>query len=234
MVTRGDFLASTALVVASPTGASPSPASSPTPQSEASFPPLEFDVTAFDAALSTTATHRHLFAATKLAGGLVLGQMRGVLDAYEDIGMPAAGVHPVAVFYHGLSVLLGFDDVVWNEYFIPTRSKRTQHMNEYERDFNTVYDPKVRGNPCLHKTGKKDDSSIEALVADAGARFFVCNNAAKGFAQYYIAPRLKSDPLKVYATLAAHLVPNAMLVPAGIWAVHAVQERRYTYLQATL
>jgi hypothetical protein len=233
MVSRGDFLAGAALAVASPVAASPSPSASPTPEPEPSFPPLQFDAAAFETVLQTRALHRHLFASTRLEGALVLGQMRGVLDAYRDIGVTPADVHPAAVFYHGLSICLGFDDLVWNEYFIPMQRKNVKSANEFAKDFDTVYDTKTHGNPCLHKTGKKDDSSIESLVADCDARFFVCNNAAKGVSQY-IGHLLKADPLKVYAALESHLVPNTMLVPAGVWAVHAVQERKYTYLQATL
>jgi hypothetical protein len=233
MTTRSEFLAGTVFAAASPLGGSPSPAASPTSWPEPSWPPLRFDVPAFDAALETTAAHRHLFAATKVAGGLVLGQIRGVADAYASFGVPAQDMRPAAVFYHGASVALGFDDAIWNEYFIPMQPKNAHDLSDFEKDFKTVYDPKVRGNPCLHQTGKKDDSSIEYLAANLQARFFVCNQAAKGFS-LFAARRLKLDPLTVYARLAAHLVPNAMLVPAGIWAVHAVQERRYTYLQATL
>ncbi len=232
MATRGEFLAGAALATAAPSVvASPAPTSLPSPQP--SFPPLHFDVAAFDAALATTAEHRHLFATTKIDGGLVFGQMRGVLDDYKEIAVSATGVRPVGVFYHGPSVVLGFDDAMWNEYFSRLHPKGTEILNAYAKDFDTVYDPKKRGNPCLHTTGKKDDSSIESLVRDSDARFFICNNATKGFA-HYIAHSMKLDPLAVYATLATHLVPNAMLTPSGVWAVHAIQERHYTYLQATL
>jgi hypothetical protein len=233
LITRADFLAATALAAASPTAPTAASTASPTPQPEPSFPPLHFDVAAFDAALATTASHRHLFATTKLAGGLVLGQMRGIADAYSSIAVSSQDVRPVAVFYHGLSITLAFDDTVWNDYFIPTLPKGMRKVDDLQKDFSTVYDAKVRGNPCLHTTGKKDDSSIETLVADYQARFFVCNEAAKGFSEF-IARRLKLDPLMVYQNLASHLVPKTMLTPSGVWAVHAVQERHYTYLQATL
>jgi len=248
MTTRKSFLASGAALAAlappaamaspspaasasPPGGAIPQAAPSATPSPEPSFPPLKFQLSAFEAALKTAAPHRHMFAATHIAGGQVFGAMRGVLDAYADIGVPAKDVHPVAVLYHGGSVYLGFDDAMWNEYFIPLQPKGNLNLNDYAKDFNTVYDAGTHGNPCLPKSG--GDSSIESLVADAGAHYFVCNNATKGFATY-IARYLKKDPVDVYATLAAHLVPNAMLVPAGIWAVHAIQERGYTYLQDNL
>lgn len=242
MQTRSEFLANGTLAFLAPAAAgkpggasplpSPSPSASPSP--EPSLPPLHFDLAAFDTTLNVAAPHRHLFASIKLDGGLVLGQMRNTLNAYHDIGIPMADVRPVAVFYHGLSVTLGFDDTAWNEYFIPLFGPKAKHPDsDTAKDFNSVYDAKKRGNPCLHKQGGSDDTSIEALVADAGARFFVCNNAAKGFARY-IARHLGKPVGEVYGTLATHLVPNASLVPAGVWAVHAIQERRYTLLQSTL
>ncbi|MBV8584372.1 MAG: hypothetical protein JO241_10275 [Candidatus Eremiobacteraeota bacterium] len=236
MPTRLDFLTSGAIVALAPATVAAAPASSPSPAPTPSMPPLDFDMAAFDKALDTASTkhHRHMFASTKIEGGLAFGQMRGVLDAYRELGIPLSDVHTVAVLYHGGSVLLGFDDVMWTRYFIPLQPHAKKDMVEFAKDFDTVYDAqKTKGNPCLHKTGDKDDSSIETLVAMVDARFFVCNNAAKGFAGF-IAHKLKLDAVTVYRDLAAHLVPNAMLVPAGVWALGAVQERFYTYQQSTL
>ncbi|HTX59684.1 MAG TPA: hypothetical protein VMH02_08370 [Verrucomicrobiae bacterium] len=240
MPSRLDFLAAGAIAALAPAtaAASPSPAQSASPKAspspEPSFPPLHFDMAAFDAALETAAPHRHMFASLRLDGGQVLDTMRGVLSAYAQIGVAAKDVHPVAVLYHGEAITLGFDDTVWNDYLIPTHAKDPKTFDAFDKDFASVYTPgKTKGNPELHKTNDKDDSSIEGLVADAGARFFVCNEATKGFASY-IARHLKKSPLDVYAAMASNLVPNAMLVPAGVWAVHAVQERRYTYQQVNL
>ena len=237
MQTRSDFIASgTVALLAPAAGKTPAPLASPSPSPspEPSLPPLHFDVPAFNAILDVAAPHRHLFGATKLDGGLVFGQMRGTLNAYRDIGVSLRDVRPVAVLYHGLSVTLGFDDTVWNEYFIPVLAPQGKKNGDEEaKDFNSIYDAKKRGNPCLHKQGGNDDTSIESLVADAGARFFVCNNATKGFARY-IARHLHKPPVAVYNDLTAHLVPNCALVPAGVWAMHAIQERRYTLLQSTL
>jgi intracellular sulfur oxidation DsrE/DsrF family protein len=225
MTTRGEFLAGTAVAAAQIATASPSP--------KPSFPPLHFDMAQFDAVLGVPARHKHLFASAKINGGLILDSVRGTIGAYRDVGAPLKDVQPAVVFYHGSS-FLGFDDRIWNAYFIPfMQPKAGKALNDFQKDFNTVYNSKVRGNPCLHKTDKPDDTSIESLVADAGTRFFVCNNAAKGIAGG-VATALKLDPLDVYTQMSAHLVPNAMLVPAGVWAIHAVQERKYTYMQATL
>ncbi len=82
----------------------------------------------------------------------------------------------------------------------------------------------------LKKKGGDWDSSVPALIADANARFFVCNLAAHGWATR-IAKQLHLPAKDVYEDLASHMIPNAMLVPAGVWAIHAIQERQYTPLQ---
>lgn len=240
MQRRSDFLALGALAaVAAPAAAraavaTPRPSASPQPSATPQpIPPLQFDRTAFDAALDVPAPHRHLFAAVTLDGGEVFGAMRNTLNAYSDIGTPLRDVHPVAVLYHGLAVLLGFDDSMWNQYFIPLRAALAEIDGAVAKDFASVYDGKKRGNPSLHKTGGRDDASIETLAAEANARFFLCNNATQGFSRF-IATHLKKSSVAVYTDLAAHLVPNASLVPAGVWAVHAVQEHKYTLLQATI
>jgi intracellular sulfur oxidation DsrE/DsrF family protein len=225
-----DFLAGSTLAALSPAlaTATPSPAPSPTP----SMPPLNFDLAAFDAALQTKAAHRHMFASVKLSSGQVLDTMRGVIDAYKEVGVSSGDVQTAAVLYHGAAVTLAFDDSMWNRYFIPMHAKAPKDHVELITDFNTVYEAQKKGNPLLHKSGDPDDSSVETLVT-YGARFFVCNRATQGFAQY-IAHQMNQKPVAVYNDLAAHLVSNATLVPAGVWAVHAIQERHYTYEQVNL
>lgn len=220
-----------------PGAAAASPSAAPSPPAKTSpepaIPPLTFSLAAFDAALATSSPHRHLFASTKIDGGEVFGAMRGTLKAYADIGVAASDVRPVAALYHGASIALAFDDAMWNVYFLPANEKDDPAHAEIHKDFESVIDSKKKGNPCLHREGGEYDSSIEALVADAGAHFFVCNNAARGFAGM-LAHRTGKSEVEVYKELAAHLVPNAMLVPAGVWAVHAIQERHYTLLQTSL
>lgn len=238
MSTRSEFLSAgvaAAATVPRVAAASPAPASAssapPSPSPQPSFPPLRFDVSAFDTVLNVAAPHKHLFASAKMNGGLMLDAARNTIDAWVSIGVAAKDVQPAVVFYH-FSSPLGFDDWVWNEYFIPLQPKGAK-TDDFTKDFASVYDGKLRGNPCLHKAGKAGADSIESLVADANARFFVCNNATK-FIAGYVAKQLKADAVDVYTKMSARLVPNAMLVPAGVWAINAVQEHKYTYLQATL
>ncbi len=227
MTTRKDFLAAGAIVAAMPASAladAPAPARPKNPK-------LDFDLEEFDALLDGAQAHKHLFASVQIEGGEVFSAMRNTLDAYRDIGVDWSDVLPVAVLYHGFAILLAFDDLVWNRYVIPLAAK-LKHENGAAQ-IASVRKNGGGGNPCLREQGGDWDISIRSLVADAGARFFVCNNAALGIA-HMTATTLGKPFDDVYGDFAHHLVPNAMLVPAGVWAVHAIQEQRFTLLQTSL
>lgn len=228
MTSRKDFLAASTLAAAVPSIALADAAPPAHPPSAK----LDFDLEGFEALLSTSQSHKLLFAAVEINGGEVLGAMRNTLNAYRDVGITWNDCFPVAVLYHGLSICLAFDDAIWNDYIIPFAHNNPKE-SERSRQIASVRKNGGSGNPCLREQGGENDTSIRALIADAGARFFVCNNAARGVANL-LGTTLRKSPDAVYADLARHLVPNAMLVPAGVWAVHAIQEQRFTLLHTSL
>jgi hypothetical protein len=228
MTTRKDFLAAGAIAAAVPSIALADAA----PSAHAAISKLDFDVEAFTQLLDSSQSHKLLFAAVEINGGEVFGAMRNTLNAYRDIGVTWNDVLPVTVLYHGLSIALAFDDTIWNEYIIPLQGKRAKDSPQ-GKQIASVRKNGGTGNPCLREQGGDNDTSIRALIADAGARFFVCNNAARGVSNI-IGTALGKSPDAVYNDLAHHLVPNAMLVPAGVWAVHAIQEQRFTLLHTSL
>lgn len=227
MTTRKDFLAAGAIAATMPAVALADASVQHTTPAK-----LDFDVETFTQLLDGSQSHKLLFASCEINGGEVLGAMRNTLNAYRDIGVTWSDVFPVAVLYHGLSICLAFDDTIWNEYVIPLQGKRAKDSPQ-AKQIASVRKNGGMGNPCLREQGGENDTSIRALVADTGARFFVCNNAAHGAANL-IGTAFGKSPEAVYNDLAHHLVPNALLVPAGVWAVHAIQEQRFTLLQTSL
>lgn len=226
MTTRKDFLVAGTLATAIP-GTALAAGAAPHPKA----PKLDFDLEAFNALLDGAQAHKNLFTAVQIEGGEVFSAMRNTLNAYRDVDVDWSDVLPVAVLYHGFAILLAFDDLIWNRYVIPFSGK-LKHGNGAAQ-IASVRKLDVGGNPCLREQGGDGDTSIRSLVADAGARFFVCNNAALGVASM-VARSLGKPYDEVYADFAHHLVPNATLVPAGVWAVHAIQEQRFTLLQTSL
>jgi hypothetical protein len=227
MTTRKDFLAVGALAAAIPDIALGDAPAQNTPSGK-----LSFDVEGFTQLLDSSQSHKLLFAACELNGGEVLGAIRNTLNAYRDIGVTWNDVFPVAVLYHGLSICLAFDDSIWNGYIIPLQGKRPKESAQ-AKQIASVRKAGTPGNPCLREQGGENDTSIRSLVADVGTRFFVCNNAVHGVSNL-LATALGKSADAVYGDLVHHLVPNAMLVPAGVWAVHAIQEQRFTLLQTSL
>ena len=226
MSTRKDFLAAGAAIGALAPhvalAAGTQPAATPVP-----LPHLNFELTAFDASLARPAKHKHLFTSKTIQDGDIFGGMAGTIFAYNAIGIPLSDVSLAGVLYHGISVFFAFDDTIWREYILPYMAKGNKNVT-MGTDFSSL--TAHGGNPCLHKTGGADDQSIEALVAQVGMRLYACNRAVGGLA-HAVAKFHKLDARTVYTDFSAHLVPNAMLVPAGVWGVHAVQERGFTLLQ---
>lgn len=68
------------------------------------------------------------------------------------------------------------------------------------------------------------------LARNVPSPSFVCNLATHGFAAHF-ADALHLREHDVYEDMVAHLLPVAMLVPAGVWAISAIAERGYTMLQ---
>lgn len=231
MHTRADFLAAGAVAAGAFAAMAPAlgaDAASPTPSPApaAAIPQLKFDLAAFDAATSKDVKHRHMFASTKLQGGDVLDAVTSTQDAYALVGEPAASMLMAVVLYHGPSIGMAFNDQIWRELLVPAIGKVPERMRPDLADYKDA-----KGNPFL-KSSKPDEASVERLVS-TGTLFFVCNNAVQGFSRLF-ARMTNTTPLAVYKRLAGGLVPGASLVPAGVWAVHALQERHFTYLQTTL
>lgn len=87
----------------------------------------------------------------------------------------------------------------------------------------------------LHRRGNERVDGVDRRVLSAGDRVRVNVERGDGCR---VANHLRDRP-NVRAVLDRHrrmangLVSGAMLVPAGVWAIHALQETAITYLQAT-
>ncbi len=213
MSTRKDFLTTVAAAAATPAvTARPIPTTAPaTP--ELTF---QFDQTRFNEILAKNAKHKQCFGIMKLSGGAPLEGMDNSIRAYDDFLKEGPGsMQAVAVLYHGPSVGFAMDDDIWNDYLIPGLSHAPAHIRE---DVGTI--KRGRGNPFK--------SEVRDLV-NKGSSFFVCHNAIAGFSEL-LAGALKTDVRKTHAALMAGILPGAMVVPAGVMAINACQEAKFTYI----
>lgn len=218
MTTRKDFIVGAAVAAS----VAPMAAAAAAPEAQkASLASLyRFDRARFEATLAKPARHRQCFGATSIEGGLVLSMMLNSINTYaNDLGEGPMALHAAGVLYHGLGIVLAMDDATWNRYVWPS-NKLTQAILGSE-----VWSRPHTGNPFY--------PTLASITKEHGASYFVCNNALQG-AAFTLGAELKRETNATYKDLLAGIVPEAQVVPAGVMAINACQERHFTYLQTTL
>lgn len=231
MSTRRDFLAVSSLFALAPEIAGAAPPSRP----HAKEPSFHFDQSRFADILAKPAKHKQCFGATEIAGGGVLFGMNNSMSAYEDYLNEGPGsMQTVAVLYHGPAIALAMSDSVWNDLLTPLLRNRTFLKNaSIEEHVDYAQLTLGKGNPFLRSSSSDpDDVSVERLVSK-GSSFFVCHNAIAGFSGI-LAGVLKQPRQKVHAAIMSGIVPGALAVPAGVMAINACQEAKFTYIQSSL
>jgi len=171
----------------------------------------DFDLPAFEARMRLPFRHRQAFASALVADGAVLGFMSNSLNAYENgFGEGPGTLHAAAVFYHN-GVALALDDQAWRTFAI---------ADVLRRSGDRVTASAADGNPFVRapRGWALDD------LQRRHASFFVCHNALGDLA------RRAGTSLDV---LRDRLLPGMMLVPAGVAAINALQEERFTLFVAT-
>jgi intracellular sulfur oxidation DsrE/DsrF family protein len=208
MSSRRAFLAATSASVASA-------AASPSAASAASGP---FDFAAVDERLARPSRHKQVFAVARVADGTVVAMMKHSIDAYEiTMGEGRGALHAAAVFY-SRGVLLGLGDAMWRTYRLGEASLRRG---------DSIGTAQTRHNPF---------SQALAELQKRGATLLVCDNALVDWATYLVSVGgfAEKTPEDVHAEFRRNLLPGALLVPAGVAALNAAQEARFTYVQASL
>ncbi len=168
-----------------------------------------FDRSAFDALAQQPFPHRQLFAARGTNGEALFNEMKNSLDAYEgDFGGGKGSLHVAAVLY-GAAAMFALDAGAWSQYRLAQRVGRIQGTNPF-------IDP-------LH------------ALTQRGASFFVCNKALTGLAVSIAnLPGAQPSPDELLRALQSHVIPGITIVPAGVAALNALQEAKFTYVQASL
>lgn len=216
MTTRSEFMAALAGTAALPAiAASPGPSASSKPAKKKAF---DFNRTRFEAILSKPARHKQCFGSKEIDGGTVLYAMQNSMDAYEDfLDEGPDAMQAVAVLYHGASIAIAMNDRIWNDLLFPSLKKLTEDIR---KEFAGTSAGK--GNPYLAK------NVVPHMVA-RGCSFFVCHNAIAGFADL-ASSALKRPYEQIHRELLAGIVPGALVVPAGVMAINACQEAKFTYI----
>ncbi|HMD35283.1 MAG TPA: hypothetical protein VKH42_09960, partial [Vicinamibacterales bacterium] len=141
-------------------------------------------------------------------GGMFAGNFfNGNKDGY---GLEQADLAVLIGFRHN-ATCFGYNEAMWNKY-----------GKVFSENAGPWKDPKT-GEPATTNVRK---TSLENL-AKRGVQFTLCNLSTRRFSGAVArATNQKLDD--VYKEIAANLMPNARLVPAGIVAVDRAQEHGYS------
>lgn len=75
---------------------------------------------------------------------------------------------------------------------------------------------------------------MQALM-QRGASFFVCNKALTGLAVSIAnLPSAQGSADELLSALQGHVLAGITIVPAGVAALNALQEAKFTYVQVSL
>jgi len=148
-----------------------------------------------------------------------------IMDTFRDVYSAPEQTRVVVVFRH-FAAAMGLNDAMWQKY--PIGEERN------------VTDPDTKApakrNPYLRAgTNAKEswavNSRIEPLVA-RGVTFLVCNRATMGLAST-LAKKVNKPVEEVQNDLRANVVPGAILMPNGIFALIRAQNAGCVFFRQT-
>ena len=173
-----------------------------------------------------TGQHRMVFDAPEIAEGLAISQARTFTKGYEEaLGKSGADVNAVLVFRHG-AVPMAMGDTLWDRYGLG---------KELNLKDPTTGEPACRNPFMNYRQGDRHwmvwpDGGLDALMA-RGATLLVCDLALRGFSSR-TARRLERPVAEVREEIRAGLVPGAVVLPSGIYAVARAQECGCQYIRS--
>lgn len=123
------------------------------------------------------------------------------------------------------STSFGYNDAMWSKY-----GKQFSAQSGFT-------DPKTNQPPTVNLYAAAGNNAVQAgrTIADLikrGVHFAVCQTSSRGIAGN-IARATGGDAEKILEEMAANLVGNARVVPAGIVTVNRAQERGYSFVHAS-
>jgi intracellular sulfur oxidation DsrE/DsrF family protein len=159
--------------------------------------------------------HRYLFDTTTPDGMALAFRFAGnyFTANHEAYGLEDHDLAVVIVARHK-STSFGYNDAMWAKY---GKQFAAQAI---------FVDPKTKEPPSVNLYRIQMDELVKK-----GARFAVCQMSSKGIARS-IAEATGGQADKIFEEMAANLLPNARIVPAGIVAVNRAQERGYSFVYA--
>jgi len=170
------------------------------------------------------AKYKAVFDSNTLSDGAALDLAAGIQDNFKEVYGSDDGVRMVIVMRQ-LGQVMAFNDDLWNRYAIGEERKVNDPLTKQPARRN----PYGKPNP-----GEPDwavASKLDTLRAH-GAIFLVCNRASMNWATS-AAERTKKDVEQVKNEVRNGLVPGALLMPTGVFALVRAQNAGCAYMKGS-
>jgi intracellular sulfur oxidation DsrE/DsrF family protein len=170
----------------------------------------------------TAAKYRAVVDATTMKEGYALDIADDIMNTFHEVyGGPNEETRIVVVMRRS-GTPMALQDALWDRYAIGEDSK--------------VNDPATkkpaRRNPYLRAvSGHANSATLEPLMA-RGLTVLVCNRSAMNWARSF-AERFKRDAEEVQSEVRAGLVPGALLMPNGVFALVRAQNAGCAIMKET-
>jgi len=172
-----------------------------------------------------TAQYRAVFNASEISDGIAMDYAATFLDHFHDVhGTRDDQTRPVIVFRR-LGTPMAFNDVLWDRYAIGAERKVQDPATNAPARRNIFWRASDQASPMAAAT------KIEALQK-RGLICLVCSISISSFSSR-IAGETKRTVNDVRAEILANLVPGAIAVPSGIYALIRAQNAGCAYMQGT-
>jgi len=159
------------------------------------------------------APYKAVIDSTTIAEGNALNLAADIMDRFHDVYNGPDDQTRVVIVVRQMGTPLAFQDALWDRYAIG----EDQKINDAATKAPARRNPFLRGSSNEPARGDK----IEPLVA-RGLTILVCNRSAMNWARSF-AEKTKRDVEEVRTEFRNGLVPGAVLMPDGIFALVRAQ-----------
>ncbi len=168
--------------------------------------------------------YKAVFDSTQLADGAALDLAADIWGGFKEVYGTDSSSRMVIVMRQ-LGQVMGFNDAMWEKYGIGEERKVNDPLTKQPAKRNP-WAKVMAGEPAWAIASK-----LETLHA-RGAIFLVCNRASMNFATS-TAERMKLDVETVKNDIRNNLVPGAILMPTGVFALVRAQNAGCAYMKGS-
>jgi hypothetical protein len=172
-----------------------------------------------------SARYRVVFNASEIAHGAAMDYAATFLDHFHEVhGTRDSATRPVIVFRR-LGVPMAFNDAIWDRFAIGEDQKLNDPATKAparRNIFLSAY-PGISAQEAAISLGTLRSRGLISLVCD-----FALSNWSRS-----VAERLQLDKNEVANQVRANLIPGAILVPSGIYALIRAQNAGCAWMPGT-